>query len=109
MGFYSKGVIYERVPKILKQFESVEIQRDSDVPELLDLINRIIDEGRDRKEGQYYKFIILSAPDSPDTLKLDKPIPNDKQSTSGKPTAFTMGQRTCVSCILARNRNPNPV
>jgi hypothetical protein len=36
---------------------------------------------------------MLSAPDSPETLKLAKPIPNDKRSKNGKPTAFTMGQR----------------
>ncbi|WP_199169827.1 hypothetical protein [Rhodopirellula bahusiensis] len=37
--------------------------------------------------------MMLSAPNSPDTIKLDQPIPNDKRSKSGKPTAFTMGQR----------------
>jgi hypothetical protein len=44
--------------------------------------------------------ILLSAPDSPDTLTLPKPVPNDKRSKTGKPTAFTMGQRYVSSEAL---------
>ena len=40
-----------------------------------------------------FKVLMLSAPDSPETLRLDRPIPNDKLSKTGKTTAFTVGQR----------------
>jgi hypothetical protein len=104
LGFYSNGVIYPLVPRILRQFDCVEIKRDSDVPELRALINRIIDESRNRQIGQYYKFMLLSAPDSPETISLPNPIPNDKQSSTGKPTAFTMGQRYVWSEALKKAR-----
>lgn len=39
-------------------------------------------------------------PDSPDTLKMPAPIPNDKKGKLGKRTAFTMGQRYMASSQL---------
>lgn len=99
IGFYSKGVIYPLVPMIVKSFEEVEMQRDASKDELGMLMNRLLDEGL-RQEGKKYKVIVLSAPDSPDTLKLPQPIPNDKRSKTGKPTAFTMGQRYVSSEAL---------
>ena len=60
------------------------------------LVKGLIKEGR-RPERGLFKILKLSAPDSPDTLRLERPIPNDKRSLSGKTTAFTMGQRYVAS------------
>lgn len=92
LGFYSKGVIYPLVPKIMATFDEVEMARNRYEGELGALVHRLLDGGY-RPEGDFFKVLLLSAPDSPDTLKLEAPIRNDKRSKTGKPTAFTMGQR----------------
>jgi hypothetical protein len=92
MGFYSKGVIYPLVPKITAIYDEVEIIRNHHKGELGKLVNRLIDERRRRENGRF-KVLLLTAPDSEDTIKLDTPIPNNKVSKTGKNTAFTMGQR----------------
>ncbi len=99
LGFYSKGVIYPLVPLILESHEDVEMQQDAYDGELGRLVNRLIVEGR-REKGHRFKVMLLSAPDSDETLTLAKPIPNDKKSKTGKPTAFTMGQRYVSSDAL---------
>ena len=92
IGFYSKGVVYPLVPKILDVFEDVEMKHSAYKGELGRLVNRLLDERR-RTEGMRSKVFLLSSPESSDTLTLREPIPNDKKSKTGKPTAFTMGQR----------------
>ncbi|MEZ6081261.1 MAG: hypothetical protein R3C56_38000 [Pirellulaceae bacterium] len=67
--------------------------------ELGKLVDHLVTNSQ-RLTDQRYKVILLSPPDLPDTLKLDAPIPNDKRSKSGKPTAFTMGQRYVSSKAL---------
>jgi hypothetical protein len=103
MGFYSKGVIYPLVPSILATFDEVEIKENAYDGELGVLVNKLVkDEARPL--GGLFKVLLLSAPDSPDTLKLANPISNDKRSKTGKPTAFTMGQRYVASDALTRAR-----
>ncbi len=92
MGFYSKGTIYPLVPKILAIHDEVQMRTGAHKGLLGKLVDHLVSTGK-RIEGNSYKVMMLSAPDSPETLKLDKPIANDKRSKSGKPTAFTMGQR----------------
>ena len=75
------------------------MERDTHEGELGVLVNRLLDEGR-REEGRSFKVFLLSPPDSSDTLKLARPIPNDKKSKTGKTTAFTMGQRYVASEAL---------
>lgn len=101
LGFYSKGVIYPLVPKILEIYDDVEMIKDKHKGELGKLVNHLVTNSS-RLTDQRYKVILLSPPDLPDTLKLDAPIPNDKRSKSGKPTAFTMGQRYVSSAALTR-------
>ncbi|MEX2215886.1 MAG: hypothetical protein WD768_17375 [Phycisphaeraceae bacterium] len=101
MGFYSAGVIYACVPKIRESYDEVEMRIDAHKGDLGKLVNRLVKEGR-RPEGVMNKVMLLSSPDSSDTLKLTRPIPNDKRSKTGKPTAFTMGQRYVSSDILVR-------
>ncbi|WP_442508330.1 hypothetical protein SH528x_007299 [Novipirellula sp. SH528] len=99
IGFYSKQNIYPLVPMIMETHDDVVMERDAHEGSLGVLVNRLLDEDR-REEGRRFKVFILSAPDSTDTLKLSKPIPNDKRSKSGKGTAFTMGQRYVASAAL---------
>lgn len=103
VGFYSKGVIFPLVPKILSVHDEVEMTPHAYDGELGELVNRVVELGK-RPEGGLFKVLLLSAPDSPDTLQLQNPIPNDKKGKTGKPTAFTMGQRY-VSSEALRNAN----
>jgi hypothetical protein len=96
LGFYSKESIYPLVPKILATHDEVEMVKNRYDGELGALVNRLLKEGK-RPQNGMFKVFILSAPDSPETLRLDRPIPNDKLSRTGKTTAFTMGHRYVAS------------
>jgi hypothetical protein len=96
VAFYSKGRIYPLVPRILERHDDVVLLSGDSPGTLGTLVERLIKEQR-REEGERYKVLMLSAPDSPDTLRLAAPILNDLKSKSGKPTAFTMGQRYIAS------------
>jgi hypothetical protein len=101
LGFYSKGQVYPLVPKILESRDEVTMTKGVYDGVLGSLVTRLIDEKR-RTEGESFKVLILSAPDSPDTLKLPRPIRNDMRSEAGKVTAFTMGQRYVSSEALMK-------
>lgn len=92
LGFYSKGVIYPLVPKILEVHDDVPMVLGKHTGLLGKLVDHIVTKSL-RLTDERYKIILLSPADSPDTLKLAAPIPNNQRSKSGKPTAFTMGQR----------------
>lgn len=97
VAFYSKGVIHPLVPKILESHDDVVMvpSQYAGTP-LGALVERIVKDQR-RDHGAHNKVLLLSAPDSPDTLHLPGPIPNDLKSQSGKPAAFTQGQRYIAS------------
>ena len=103
LGFYSKGSIYPLVPRILATHDEIEMVKNRYDGELGALVNRLLKEEK-RPESGLFKVLMLSAPDSPETLRLDRPIPNDKLSKTGKPTAFTMGQRYVSSERLRQAR-----
>lgn len=90
IGFYSKGVVHPIIAKILEVHEEVELRRVHAATQLGKLINRLVEDNV-RAERDSAKIILLSSPDSPDTMKLDTEILNDKKSQSGKTVAFTMG------------------
>lgn len=92
IAFYSKGQIYPLVPKIVEVHNEVVFESGRYSGQLGKLVERLIREGR-REEGELYKVLLLSAPDSPDTLRLPAPILNNSVAKSGKPIAYTMGQR----------------
>lgn len=62
---------------------------DGEVSALVDMLLK----KRLRPEGGHFKVVLLSPPDSSETVRLAEPIINDQMSKTGKPTAFTMGQR----------------
>ena len=92
LGFYSKGEIHPLIPKIIASHDEVEMRRNTHQGELGKLVESLLDQGL-RQEFGIFKVLMLSAPDSPETLKLDRPIPNNKLDKSGKGTAYTMSQR----------------
>lgn len=100
IGFYSKGVIYPLVPKIVAAHDEVEMRKGLHKGPLGALVDHLVETGK-RPEGGSFKVLLLSTPDSPETVHLSGPIPNDKKSKTGKPTAFTMGQRYVSSEALA--------
>ena len=96
LAFYAEGVIQPLVPKILDSKDDVTMVAGKYSGMLGELVERIVKEQR-REQGERNKVLLLSAPDSPDTLRLPGPIPNDLKSQADKPTAFTMGQRYIAS------------
>ncbi len=95
IAFYSLGQVYPAVPLILDTHDEVVFERGRYKGRLGETVDRLLgDSPHSKKEvGHSYKVFLLSAPDDPQTLRLDKPIINDLQSKTGQPTAFTMGQR----------------
>jgi hypothetical protein len=94
IAFYSHGKIHHKVPVIKSVYEDIPLVRDSQDVELGELINRMLDNPDDpREEGESFKFMFLSPPNSSDTITLDAEIPNDMRSKAGRTTAFTQNQR----------------
>lgn len=103
LGFYSKGMVHPLVPKILERHDELLMVSGKYSGLLGKLVDHIVTKSL-RLEDQPYKVVLLSEADSPETLNLASPIPNNQRSKSGKPTAFTMGQRYVSSQqLLAAN------
>ncbi len=92
MAFYSSGQIQPLVPSIVQTWDSVRFERGRGTGWLGELIDRLLLEER-KEQGTSYKVLRLSGPDDPTTLKLPAPITNDLEAESGRPIAFTQGQR----------------
>jgi hypothetical protein len=55
-----------------------------------------------REPGQQYKVFLLTGPDHPETVTLAQPVRNNTVSASGKPWAWTLGQRyTSLAKLIA--------
>jgi hypothetical protein len=67
-------------------------RRDADEQPVADAIDKLLALGA-RTEGNEYGVFILSPPDDPLTVHLDAPIVNDTVASSGRPWAWTLGQR----------------
>jgi hypothetical protein len=102
VAFYRRGQIEREVPLVRHVADEVLFTREhaaelraSAVPfaaELGALIERTLDAGI-RPEGQLEKVFLLSAPDDPETVRLEAPVVNDLTDHNGRPTAWTMMQR----------------
>lgn len=94
IAFYSHGQIYPLVPVILEKHNRVEFRPEAHKGWLGEIMKALAqDPENTRKIGEAFMFIRLSADNAPETIKLDKPIPNDLTSEAGQPRAFTQGQR----------------
>jgi hypothetical protein len=92
IAFYAHGQIHPLIPLILESHDHVDFVPDKHNGRLGKIVTILLKDGQ-RKRDIAYKVIILSAPDSPDTLNLGRTIPNDLKSDSGKTTAFVQNQQ----------------
>lgn len=97
IAFYAGGRIWPLVPRILEVHEHVDFAVGRCEGSLGILVDRLLTD-QVRSEG-VYKVILLSSPESDETVKLSGPVLNDLTSKNGRPTAFTQGQR-----YVARDR-----
>lgn len=101
MAFYANSAIQVQVPRIrcredLVSFthgEAVARQGRSETDRLIGAAIEVDLNAGTREEGKQYQVFLLSAPDDPDTVRLPHPIINDTVAESGRPWAWTMGQR----------------
>lgn len=110
LGFYADGAIQTHVPRIRNREDLITFSHEaaalrkggSDVDRLIgDVIEDDLAEGT-REEGKQYQVFLLSQPDDPDTVRLAQPIANDTVAESGRPWAWTMGQRYVSLAGLTR-------
>jgi hypothetical protein len=112
IGFYHGGVIDQYIPKIIgKPIEDVtlteeaieEAQLSLEVKQdLLQLVEQLKKHNSSRY-GVKLKVFFLSSSTSQDTIKLAQPIKNDLKNDSGRPYAFTQGQRYVPLSALQKN------
>jgi hypothetical protein len=113
MGFYAEAAIQSHVPRILRSADPVpftveEIARrragDGLDQRMADAIETLLSTEA-RQEGSEYGVFILSEPEASDTVHLEGPIGNDTVAASGRPWAWTMGQRYVSLSRLTRSGN----
>ncbi len=123
LGFYHSGAIDRRIAKLLAPpIESVLLTEEG-VQNLIDINdqnkinkgNKIISEEsimmlqdlvtklEPLRYNDTMKVFFLSSPDAPETIQLKQDIQNDLKSYSGRPSAFTMGQRYVSLASLKKN------
>ncbi len=87
LGFYADGQVMELVPRIVHRHDHVRLERSLYKDELGRVVDRLLEQSPRRLATEYQVFL-LSAPDDPQTIRLNAPIANDLQSASGRTTAF---------------------
>lgn len=99
MAFYAERCVQPLVPRIQGHHAAVTFTRDEALARrtagqkrVADLIDALILDGT-RDDGAAYDVWLLSGPDAEDTVHLAGPIPNDITTESGRPWAYTLGQR----------------
>jgi nucleotide-binding universal stress UspA family protein len=110
LGFYANGAIQRHVPSIrhredLVTFtpqEAASRRSGSEVDRRVgEVIQMLLADGP-REEGEQYQVFLLSGPEDPDTVRLDRPIANDTVTESGRSWAWTLGQRYVSLADLTR-------
>ena len=117
LGFYTHGQIKPELPRIRAMFDNVAFTEPaSDAAEqatgiagdstqtredLGKLIERVI-EDQARPPGPNHKVLLLEPSD--EAFHLDAPIDNDTTAASGRPWAWTLGQRYTSLNALRRAR-----
>ena len=89
LGFYANGAIQPLVARIRARYPSVAFtdqeaarRRAIGETEVADLIEHFDRQGSSDRRGAY-GVMLLSAPDSPDTVALEQPIVNDTRTVLG--------------------------
>jgi hypothetical protein len=110
LGFYTDGAIQPHLPRIVHRARAVPFtteeanrRRDADdEPRVADAIDKLLSIGA-RTDGNEYGVFILTPPGDPLTVHLDAPIVNDTVAVSGRPWAWTLGQRYTNLTRLTRS------
>ena len=100
IAFYTAGEIKSYVPKIESVIERIDMKGWKDIEEIDGHQKELVEELRERieREGRRdefhgsHKLMFLSEPDDEETVKLSRPVANDKKDKNGNPTPFTYGQ-----------------
>ncbi|WP_435111751.1 hypothetical protein [Nocardiopsis synnemataformans] len=101
MGFYAQQAIKpeiarieaceDRVPFTYAEADRREANSGTDA-RIGAVIRRALEAG-EREEGEEYMVFLLSGPEDAETVVLEAPVVNDTVASSGRPWAWTMGQR----------------
>ena len=97
LGFYANGEIKPIVPKIKSEILSIDLRNQEAINLLEDDQKKLAEELKRRIDAtdywhefsQAFHLMFLSEADDEETIKLGRPVKNDKRSKSGKGTAFT--------------------
>ena len=92
LAFYAASQIYPVVARIREVTDNILFAYGRYAGRLGHLVEHVLRQEQ-REEGTVSKIFLLSPPDDADTIHLDGPIWNDVRSASGRPSAFTQGQR----------------
>jgi hypothetical protein len=110
MGFYANAAIQTYVPRIRHREDYVLFTLDeaasrktgSGTDQLIgNAIETALTDGTREPDARYQVFL-LSEPQDPATIRLLNPVANDTVSASGKPWAWTIGQRYVSLADLTR-------
>ncbi|MBK5940789.1 hypothetical protein CCR96_16340 [Halochromatium roseum] len=94
LAFYSEGKIWPLIPRILNAYEHVEWGKGLHKGPLGKIVDDVCqDTNNTRQDGLTYKVLILSGPDSDETVRLGGAIINDLVAKTGRTVAFTQNQR----------------
>jgi hypothetical protein len=92
MAFYTQGEIAPLVPKIVAKYDAVAFRHGAYEGRLGAVVDALLDRSL-RQEDSEYKVILLTPPDAAETIRLQAPVVNDLTAETGRPIAFTQGQR----------------
>jgi hypothetical protein len=110
LGFYANSAIQPHLPRIryredlvnFTEREAAARRAGSATDHLIgEVIETLLADGT-REEGKQYQVFLLSGPEDRDTVHLPQPITNDTLTASGRPWAWTMGQRYVSLASLTR-------
>ena len=112
IAFYTDGEIKTIVPKVKSEIPSIDLRNQSEIDNLKEHQRKLSEELRKKIDstGYWHEFsqafhlMFLSEPDDEETVKLTNPVKNDKNSKSGKRTAFTQ-KYTYVNLESLRKAN----
>lgn len=97
LAFYAKNQIFPIVPRIRESHDDVVFERGRYSGRLGELVAKVMNAKQNEPTralgGAIQKVLLLSAPDAPETVKLQHAIMNDMVSRNGQRTAFTQNQR----------------
>ncbi|MFC6431294.1 hypothetical protein ACFQBR_22075 [Nocardiopsis tropica] len=110
-GFYAQQAIQPHLARILTREDHVpftyeEARRREDNGGRDTRIGGLIRaslESEVREEGQEYMVFLLSEPEDRETVVLEAPAVNDTVASSGRPWAWTMGQRYVSLAALRKH------